>query len=72
MAETTSIKDKIRVSELTVAELRELIREVVDEVIEEKMKEPNRATRETLEKADRGEELNYYDSLDEFFKKMGV
>jgi|Deesub1362B_J571_1020462.scaffolds.fasta_scaffold00010_136 hypothetical protein len=29
MAGTTSIKDKIRVSELTVAELRELRREVI-------------------------------------------
>ena len=72
MAASTGIREKTKISELTVAELRELIREVVDEVIEERIKVPNKVTRETLEKTDRGEELNYYNSAEEFFKKMGV
>ena len=72
MATETTVTGKTKVSELTVEELKELIREVLDEVIDERTREPNKTTRETLDKADRGEELNYYNSLEEFFKKMGV
>jgi DNA-damage-inducible protein J len=31
---------------------------------------PNRVTRETFEKTDRGEDLNSYENIDEFFRKM--
>jgi len=72
VAPTSTINDRTKISELTVAQLKELIREVVDTVIEERVKVPNRITRETLDKADREEDLNYYSSIDEFFKKMGV
>ena len=33
---------------------------------------PNAVTQETFEKTDRGEDLNEYATLDDFFKKMGV
>ena len=33
---------------------------------------PNKTTRETLKKADKGKELNTYKGVDEFFEKMGV
>lgn len=33
---------------------------------------PNKTTLETLRKTNKGKELNTYESLDDFFKKMGV
>jgi DNA-damage-inducible protein J len=36
------------------------------------VKIPNRITRETIAKADRGEDLHEYASIDDFFKEMGV
>ena len=36
------------------------------------VKIPNKTTRETFKKSDEGKELNTYNSVDDFFKKMGV
>jgi DNA-damage-inducible protein J len=36
------------------------------------VKIPNRITRETIAKVDRGEDLHEYASIDDFFKEMGV
>jgi DNA-damage-inducible protein J len=36
------------------------------------VKIPNRVTRETIAKVDRGEDLHEYASIDDFFKEMGV
>jgi DNA-damage-inducible protein J len=36
------------------------------------VKIPNRITRETLEKTDRGEDLKSYDSIDDMFKDLDI
>jgi len=36
------------------------------------VKIPNKTTRETFKKSDEGKELKTYNSVDDFFKKMGV
>ena len=33
---------------------------------------PNKVTRETLEKTDRGEDLKRYDNIDDMFKDLGI
>jgi hypothetical protein len=72
MATTTGINDKTRISELTVSDLKELIREVIDEVIEERIKRPNKITRETFEKTDRGEDLIVCEDLADLFNKLEI